>query len=1160
VCGIVAVVASADAADPPRPEDLRSFLEQALGALPEASSDAAGWADGLAATAEALEHCDRLLRGVAAVALLVAREDLCADLRSGLEVLADRARALDRALDEGAAAAGGTASLEAIQAALVRARDAIWAVLRDRLGHADGVRALTGGAGEGRLVEHLSPIETVFSALDRLEVRGRDSAGVHVLVDLPPAGPTAGGVEPTDQRAGDGLFTSGAVLSLGPSRLGFVYKAAAEIGELGDNGRRLRRAVTEDGRLRAGLAAADRVSVLGHTRWASVGMISEPNAHPLNSEELGTGDAAPYVVAALNGDVDNYVDLVERDGLRLAEEISTDAKVIPVLVSRRLQEGLSLEEAFRRTVASFQGSVAIAVQSAEDPDLLLLALHGSGQALYVGLAQGAFVVASEPYGLVEQTSHYLRLDGETPGNPANPSASRGQIVVLDRRRAGSLAGMRRIAYDGTELPVDESELLEAEITTRDIDRDGFPHFLLKEIHQAPSSFRKTLRGKVHTTEDGQVEVRLGQRTLPPALVDKLAAGAISRILVIGQGTAAVAGRAVAVSLSDVMADERLRVEALPATELSGFRLEADMADALVVAISQSGTTTDTNRTVDLVRARGATVVSIVNRRGSDLVDKSDGVLFTSDGRDVEMSVASTKAFYSQVAAGFLLALGLRQAMRGDGLSESETRLVRGLRELPELMEKIFESRERIAEVAAAVGPSRRYWAVVGNGANRAAAEEIRIKLSELCYKSIACDFTEDKKHIDLSAEPLILVCAAGLSTSNLSDVAKEVAIYRAHKAAPIVIATEGAEAFAGVEHLLRVPACEPRLAFVLATAVGHLFGYEAALAIDRLALPLRQMRAAIEELAVSAEPGENLLETLTPQIESPVARLLGDLAASRYDGQLEASTAVRLSTLLGYARGIVPLESFSAAFDRPGTPSMVVEELMAALTAGIDELTRPVDAIKHQAKTVTVGISRADEGLLQVALVEAVLATGVPRERISYRDLRTLAGLDPSVAELAGFTRYRVAEGAGEDPGEIQLVESGGVSRDIASRTRQSPVLRGTKHLVTSERHLMVARGRSDGRTVIIVPEMEATKVVGILLLQVDFHQRISVGAMRGVLDSYRNRYTALRDAVMETEPDFDEDLLGRLPVADLLTEPIYDLASHWQRAEAPLGSKEVTQ
>src|SRR5690606_41364343 len=101
---------------------------------------------------------------------------------------------------------------------------------------------------------------------------------------------------------------------------------------------------------------------------------------------------------------------------------------------------------------------------------------------------------------------------------------------------------------------------------------------------------------------------------------------------------AVAGQWLAAALDRFCPDAGLRVEAMPATELSGFGLRPSMADTLVVAISQSGTTTDTNRTVDLVRSRGARVVAIVNRRGSDLTDKADGVLYTSDGRDVEMSV------------------------------------------------------------------------------------------------------------------------------------------------------------------------------------------------------------------------------------------------------------------------------------------------------------------------------------------------------------------------------------------------------------------------------------------------------------------------------------------------------------------------------------------
>ncbi|MCB0972488.1 MAG: SIS domain-containing protein, partial [Acidimicrobiales bacterium] len=402
--------------------------------------------------------------------------------------------------------------------------------------------------------------------------------------------------------------------------------AAAEIGELGDNTAVLRAAIAGDALLHRALAAdAAECTVLGHTRWASIGIISQPNAHPMNSDETGRADG-PYVTAALNGDVDNFADLKVSDDLQIAAEITSDAKVIPTLVSRRLDAGDEPLEAFRQSVARFDGSVAIAANVAGAPGKLQLALRGSGQALYVGLDEDLYVVASEPYGVVEDATSYLRLDGETPADPTDPAGTRGQVVELDAAAAGTVEGVVRRAYDGTDLPVGADELVTPEVTTRDIDRGTFSHFLLKEITEAPGSFRKTLRGKLAHDDEGW-RVALGPDTLPDAVRDALADGRIDRVKVIGQGTAAVAGQSLARALAAEVAGTPLRVEALPATELSGFSLHQDMANTLVIAISQSGTTTDTNRTVDLVRARAAKIDAIVNRRASDLTDKSDGVLY-----------------------------------------------------------------------------------------------------------------------------------------------------------------------------------------------------------------------------------------------------------------------------------------------------------------------------------------------------------------------------------------------------------------------------------------------------------------------------------------------------------------------------------------------------
>ena len=145
-----------------------------------------------------------------------------------------------------------------------------------------------------------------------------------------------------------------------------------------------------------------------------------------------------------------------------------------------------------------------------------------------------------------------------------------------------------------------------------------------------------------------------------------------------------------------------------------------------------------------------------------------------------MSVASTKAFYAQVAAGFLLACAIAEWFGAAVDPARRSELLGALERLPEAMAGVLAARPRIADIAQRLAPSRRHWATVGNGRNRLAAEEVRIKLSELCYRSVACDITEDKKHIDLSAEPLTLVCAAGLDRSTARDVAKEVAIYAAH--------------------------------------------------------------------------------------------------------------------------------------------------------------------------------------------------------------------------------------------------------------------------------------------------------------------------------------------------------------------------------------------
>ena len=1146
MCGIIAVVRRANDTTPISAESVEGPLGVVCQLLEGIEGASTLWGS-VSEAAEQLQIVDTALRGVSGVLALYGDSSLTARVSQKIAQCVAVVSAIESDLDAGRVAMS-TGDLEVFNSAFVRLKDVVWAIERDRLRVPEGIAALGGKDVGAGTVASLFSVHQALSALDRLEVRGRDSAGIEIVV----ADHGLDIAESTLAERNDAGFAAESVRATEGS-LVFVYKAAFEIGELGDNTAELRRQIRSDELLARALAAPGAwAMVLGHTRWASVGIISEHNAHPQGSEEAGRS-TSQFVTAVLNGDVDNHTDLVSSVDLVIPDGITTDAKVIPALMARHLEQGATTATAFRETVAALEGSVAISAHSMADPSRLMLALRGSGQALYVGLADDAFIVASEPYGVVEETSHYLRLDGETPSNPDNESASRGQIFELRAERAGEMEGLTRWSYDGSEMPLSDDEVVTAEITTRDIDRGDFPHFLLKEISDVPGSFRKTLRGKLVDAADGSLAVHVGTDTMPADLADRITAGDICRVLVIGQGTAAVAGQSLALLLSELVADTTVAVEAVPATELSGFRLRVDMSDTLIVAISQSGTTTDTNRTVDLVRSRGAAVISVVNRRNSDLCDKSDGVLYTSDGRDVEMSVASTKAFYSQIAAGMVLAHVIADRIEGARHSahpESQE-LLSALRDLPDRLVETLSRRETFAAAAQRFCPSRRYWAIVGNGPNQIAARELRIKLSELCYKSIVRDATEDKKHIDLSSEPLILVCAAGLVGSTAGDVGKEVAIFRAHKAAPIVIATDGDSAFSSALAVLSVPSTHPRLAFVLSAMVGHLFGYEAALAIDAQADPLRSIRGSIEaagrSMTVNLSSGSpDLLTTLATRFAAPAESFLTGLRAGEYDGHLEAGTAVRVSTLLRYALGISGLDTYQMEFGKIGTPGVVLDDLTAALSSGIDELTRPVDAIKHQAKTVTVGISRSDESLLLVPLVVATLGAGAPRDRLAYSTLRALSDLDPAVDEVVGYTRYRV-EDCTADGGTAVVIDRGGIALGLESRTDRDGCLRGTKHLVARELELMVARGRKDGRMVLIIPEIKDRQTTGLTLLHLRLVDRLPTATIRGVLQGYRRRYQALRDAVTETEDHFRDELLAEQDIAELLCMPILDLAERWR-------------
>ena len=849
---------------------------------------------------------------------------------------------------------------------------------------------------DGNAMKVALAAEHVLRANDRLEVRGRDSAGIAIQIMVPAdAADRLSGEAKSDYDRRRAELHAGH-LAVYPHANGgdtitltFVYKTANLVGRLGDNGAALRAAIRTDKLLWALAREARRASVMSHTRWASHGVISVANCHPhnpsLTQDETGESGISLGAMYALNGDVDNHVELlaelVTNRQMAIDPAITTDAKIIPIAHRSAGAEAGDLLDRYRTAIRRLDGSIAVGCIDPSRPGEAFLAQKGSGQGLHAARLADGWMFGSEVYGLCNVARSSFNLARSVAG---------GSVIRLD---GDSDTPEMRGVSDGTPAAVKAEPI---QIFARDIYRGEFDFYLEKEIHDGPESVAKTLRGRYR--RDGGL---IAFDELPTdiwAQMRKAVTKGVSRVYVIGQGTAGVAAVGIAHLIERALGQDSrfdIPVLALRSSEMSAEIESYDFRNSLVIAVSQSGTTTDTNRAVDLARERGATIHAIVNRRNSDLVRKADSVLFTSDGRDVEMSVASTKAFYSQLTAGKLTALFLADAL--NTMTDVEIAYEMGeLERLPALIGDVLAKEAEIAECASSFAPQARYWAVTGSGVNHIAALEIRIKLSELCYKSIPVDYTEDKKHIDLSTEPLTLVVANDLPGDLVGDVVKEVAIFKAHNGRPIVFATEGADAAAFGEYAERViglPKIGGDLAFVLATVAGHMFGFHAARAIDRAAQLLKTILADLGHVAM--DDGEADRAALLEKLDA----FIDEGAAGEFNSGLGASDLAMLAKLgrnLGRATDAASARTIAQA-------------ALGQVRHTYEETSRPIDTIRHQAKTVTVGTSRPEDAL-SPAIRDALAALGIPDSRLTFDNRKVLAAVSRLIDSIEWTALMAVEE------------------------------------------------------------------------------------------------------------------------------------------------------
>ncbi|HWP56544.1 MAG TPA: glutamine--fructose-6-phosphate transaminase (isomerizing) [Candidatus Acidoferrales bacterium] len=424
---------------------------------------------------------------------------------------------------------------------------------------------------------------------------------------------------------------------------------------------------------------------IGHTRWATHGRPSETNAHP---HRVGS------TVVVHNGIIENYLELKEellKRGVRLQSE--TDTEIVAHLVEEKIRKGAGFLAAVRASLKEIQGSYALVFLNQRDPGRIIVAKNATP--IVLGCGPGETFVASDVPALLDYTRQVTFLeDGELA------EVTAGSFRVMDAQGKEVRRDLKYIAWDA--------------VTAQ---KGGYRHFMLKEIHEQPRAIADTFRGRV--------ALKAGDVLLEGVELSGNEIARIGKIHIVACGTAWHAGL-----VGKFMLEE---IAGIP-TEVdygSEFRYRAPLLDqrSLLLLISQSGETADTLAAVEIGRAKKAKIVSICNVVDSSIARKSDGVFYTHAGP--EISVASTKAFTTQLTALYLLAIGFGRR-RGELGRAPAGRMLRELMGLPQRVEEALRLEPQIEEVVHELGDARDFL-YLGRGINYPIALEGALKLKEISY-------------------------------------------------------------------------------------------------------------------------------------------------------------------------------------------------------------------------------------------------------------------------------------------------------------------------------------------------------------------------------------------------------------------------------------------
>lgn len=521
---------------------------------------------------------------------------------------------------------------------------------------------------------------------------------------------------------------------------------------------------------------------IGHTRWATHGHPSDENAHP-------HADCSGRIVVIHNGIIENFLPLkaeLASRGHRFRSD--TDTEVLAHLIEEAY--GGDLPAAVEAAVGRARGAYALVVLHASEPDKIVAVRMISP--LIVGLGREEVLLASDIPALLPYTRDVLVIED-------------GEMAVLTR------SGPQLFRLGGGRV---SRAPLHVTWDARDAEKAGYPHFMLKEIHEQPRALQETMMGRL----PGDREVALDGVALAPG-----SARTLEKVWLVACGTAyhaALVGRTLLEQLAHLPAEADLASE---------FRYRDPLVTGrqMAVLVSQSGETADTIAAAREARARGARTLAVANVVGSTLAREADDVLYTRAGP--EIAVCSTKAYLTQLVALSMLALHLG-GLRGTLGEDRFAQLIRDLRALPARAQLALAREPEVVALAETLASVEDAF-FIGRGLDYAVAMEGSLKLKEISYVHSEALAGGELKHGTLAlVVPGVLVVAVATQPHLLEKTVNNVQQVRARGARVVGIATEATAPGLQphVDTLLTVPAVDPLLTPALAVIPLQLFAYHVA--------------------------------------------------------------------------------------------------------------------------------------------------------------------------------------------------------------------------------------------------------------------------------------------------------------------------------------------